>query len=108
MASMTHDAIAAPACVRCSRPEADHDLARDGQADDIKRRIWRALGQPCAVFAEQHAVIFAQNQAASSRRARPARNTAPAFNPRTAAAAGRGAALARQLLQGGTGHVKDS
>jgi hypothetical protein len=88
-------------CVRCFRSEADHDLERSGHADEVQRRIWKALGWPCGDFTLEAASIFARNQAATSRWARrPA--PSPALAPTASApahVAARGAAAARAALQ---------
>lgn len=91
---------AVPECVRCRRSEADHDL-RDtvGAAgvDDVKRRIWKALGWPCAQFTRTPAEIYAANQAATSRwdLGRRHQDAAGSRNQETAR---RGAAKAREQL----------
>jgi len=92
------DLAGAAECVRCRRSEADHLLRDRDQADDIKRRIWRALGAPCAEFTDQLAAVFAANQGRVSRwSTRPA--APPAAPPSApAAAAARGAAAARAAL----------
>jgi hypothetical protein len=86
------------ACIRCSRPEDEH-LHRD-EADELQRRIWKALGAPCAQFTDTPAQIFAENQAATSRwatrRRQPARPASQSGAPPDIAH--RGAAMARQVL----------
>ena len=67
----------AAACVRCGRTEHDHLLQDRDEADDIRRRIWRALGYPCAQFTDELAAVFAGNQAATSRWARQPGQRAP-------------------------------
>lgn len=77
---------AAPECVRCRRSEHEH-LAQDrGEASDLRRRIWRALGYPCAQFASQLAEV---TQAATGRWA-PHR-TVPLLRPATSVSPGRDA-----------------
>lgn len=69
----------AAGCVRCSRSEHDHHLRDHDQADEIQRRIWKALGWPCAEYVDTAAAAFAGQQAATSRWAR---NRHPAPPPR--------------------------
>lgn len=84
----------AAACVRCGRSESDHLLRDQDDFDDLQRRIWKALGFPCAQFTAELAAIFAGNQEATSRWARQP-GQRPARDPDTYS---RGAALARQAL----------
>jgi len=103
-----------PECIRCCRSQADHDL-RDAAADaaaiaaasaepefevdDVTRRIWRALGWPCAQFVSTHGQIYAANQAAVSRWASRRPAVAPASVPGAdPAIARRNAAAARAAL----------
>jgi hypothetical protein len=89
-------------CVRCQRSEYDHDLARRDDADEVQRRIWKALGWPCPEFTLTAARVFAGQQARTSRWA-PQRRPAPsAALAATASAppviAAKGAAAARAAL----------
>lgn len=97
-----------PACVRCTRSEDEH-LHRD-EADEIQQRIWKALGWPCAEFILTPSVIYAGNQAATSRWARPSRRQ-PA-RPATASAepsiARDGAAAARLALARRTNDAREA
>jgi len=87
-------------CVRCHRSEPDHDLERSGRADEVQRRVWKALGWPCGEFTDTLARVFAGQQAMTSRWARrPA--PSPALAPTASAppaTAARGAAAARAAL----------
>lgn len=86
-------------CARCFRSRQDHQDQDDGTADDIRRRIWRALGQPCRSFADTLGTVFAENQASRARAANRDTPHAPAApDPRKIAAAERGAAAARLAL----------
>lgn len=93
------DLSGVPECVRCFRSEADHQAHASGGYDEVQRRIWRALGWPCAEFTETAALVFAANQTATSRWARRPRHPDP---PATASAppetAVTGAAAARAAL----------
>lgn len=89
-----------PECVRprCGRAEWEHDLHDCGGADDVRVRIWRALGTPCRQFIDASAVL-APDQAATSRWAAMRGQRAPQPAPvRTSDTYSRGAALARQAL----------
>lgn len=57
----------AAACVRCGRSEHDHHLRDHDAADEIQRRIWKALGWPCPEYVDTAAAAFAGQQAATSR-----------------------------------------
>jgi hypothetical protein len=91
-----------PECIRCRRSEPDHDQARRDDADEVQRRIWKALGWPCPEFTLTAARVFAGQQARTSRWA-PQRRSAPSAvlaatasaNPATARD---GAAAARAAL----------
>ena len=89
-----------PARVRCYRSEAEHDLARTGQPDEVQRRIWKALGWPCPEYTDTAAIAFSRQQDRTSRWARrPA--PSPALAPTSSAPpviASRGAAAARAAL----------
>jgi len=89
------------ACVRCRRSEAEHDLERSGQADEVQVRIWKALGWPCGEFTDTAVRVFAGQQARTSRWARrpapsPARAATSSAPP---AIATKGAAAAREALR---------
>jgi hypothetical protein len=93
---------AALACIRCDRSEHDHDLARSDGADEIQRRIWKALGWPCPEFTLTAARVFAGQQARTSRWA-PRRGSPPSAALAVTASAppviaAKGAAAARQAL----------
>lgn len=93
-----------PECVRCRRSQADHDRRDRGDFDEVQRRIWRALGWPCAQFTLTPAEIYATNQPAVSRWATARRRPDRAFRPAGPAPAApveianRGAAAVRAAL----------
>jgi hypothetical protein len=93
---------AVPECVRCTRSSADHDRRDDGDYTDVQRRIWRALGWPCAQFALTYGHVYAGNQAAMGRwdgRRRAPQRSAQASTSGTNPDIGRrGAARAREAL----------
>jgi len=95
------DLDGAPECVRCRRSEAEHDLERSGRADEVQRRIWKALGWPCPEYTDTAVRVFAGQQARTSRWARrPAPSPAlAATSSAPPAIAARGAAAARAALQ---------
>ena len=94
----TADQQTVAACIRCDRSPNEHLLRDQNQADEIQQRIWKALGWPCAEFTLTPAVVFAGNQAATSRWARRPQPSSPAAAGGDPATARQGAALARQAL----------
>ena len=93
------DREGAAGCVRCQRSNDDHLLRDRDEADEVQVRVWKALGWPCAEFTLTPEVIYARNQAATSRWARrlPSRPaTTTAATP--ARIATQGAAGAREAL----------
>ena len=94
------DVDGAPECVRCRRSEADHDLERSGRADEVQRRVWKALGWPCGEYTDTAVRVFAGQQAATgrwTRRPAPSPALAPTSSAQPAVAVS-GAAAARAAL----------
>lgn len=102
-----------PACIRCTRPEHEHQLHDRGEADEIQVRIWRALGHPCAGFTLTPAGVFAGQQSLTSRWASrvprvyvPERPPAPTSS--NTGATRTGAAIAHELLDRALGRAGEA